>query len=129
MECQLCEKYWRAERVEEKKPIGNNKFIVIINRVCPVKEAIVTETDESCDQFSPTMRFWCQDSHYWITVAACQNRQTKEVCTCTLGNLAASIELKKTESIKKKLVIRKPTVKKQLVIRKPKKQLVIRRKP
>jgi len=113
MFCQLCLKYHGAERVEEKVSIGGGKQTIIINRVCPVKESIVNEGDDSCEAFEPTNIFWCGDRDQWVYLKVCQARQRKEICYCTVGGQVASIQIK---------------TKKQLVIRKKKKQLVIRKK-
>ena len=118
MDCQLCMTYHNAERVQEKVKIGKDKEMIVTNRYCPHRDAIVNEEDDGCEKFSPTKFFWCRGWDSWVSIKVCQHRQKKaynRTCPCSVGLQAAEIDLR-------------PKKVKQLVIRKPKKMLVKRRK-
>lgn len=127
MQCQLCDTFHRAERAEERVKIGKDKEMVVINRLCSHRSAIVSAEDDGCEKFSPCRYFWCRGWDSWVTIAACQDRIKKDKyksCPCSLGVEALGVQIQPKPVVNQQ----PPQQKKQLVVRRPKKMLVVRGK-
>lgn len=78
IECHYCSLFQEAKwRINPDADDEESKRKKIKLRHCGVIQKYIPSHQETCDNFRPSNKFWCDKLGYWISVKACITKKAK----------------------------------------------------